>query len=526
MNRLTSFIKKPIPLIIYSVILSSLNLIFYNIPFFKFVVSHCEGSVVYIVASLVVLMIVVNAFAIMLLVRLTRWVGRSLICIANILSSAGVFFAFTYGTILDEAMMSCFFNTRPSEASGFITIGLIFYIIIFGILPSLWLFLQNIKLGSWRNWFISLSTSLGICIIVILVNLNNFLWIGKYDTELGGLLMPWSYVVNSCRLAIHHHNQNQKAIPLPDGQFTDSTRTAVILVIGESARADHFQLYGYNRTTNPRLSARDDINVIRANSNYTYTTAAVKCILQPNDESDLYETLPDYLLRMGADVSWRTSNWGEPPLHIKEYQTLAKLAEEYDIENSGFDEILVTGLTERIASSDKDKVFIVLHTSTSHGPCYDSKYPDNWRIFRPVARDVESADKDIPGLTNAYDNTILYTDFLIDTIISQLETLKEWETSLIYISDHGESLGENKVFMHGVPRSMAPAAQYEIPLLVWLSHNNSFKVRDFDEPVNQTYIFSTILTLTSMESPALTQERSLVSSCKDTNKNQNSQIQK
>ncbi len=498
------------PLIVYAATLSSLNLIFYNIPFFQFVASHCQGSKGFIIGSLVVLMVALNAFAVLLLVRLTRWVGRALICITNILSSAGVFFAHTYSTILDEAMMSCFYNTRPSEASGFITVGLFVYVIFLGILPSLWLLMQNVSLGSWRKWFISIGSTLGVSILVVLVNLNNFLWIGKYDTELGGLLMPWSYIVNTCRLISHQHDQNQVAIPLPDGRFVDTTRTAVVLIIGESARADHFQLYGYQRATNPRLSQRDGLHVIKANSNYTYTTAAVKCILQPDDAPDLYETLPDYLFRMGADVSWRTANWGEPPLHLDEYLTLADLAGKYPSDNGDFDETLCAGLAGRIAASEKNKVLIVLHTSTSHGPCYDSKYPDRWRVFRPVAKDVESADKDIPGLINAYDNGILYTDFLIDTVISQLETLAGWQTSVLYISDHGESLGENNVFMHGVPRSVAPAAQYQVPLLLWLSRDNGYSVKVVEEPVDQTFIFSTVLTLLSMDSPAITKEKSLV----------------
>lgn len=504
------------PLVIYSAIISSLNLLLYNIPFFQFVASHSEGSSVFIIASLVILMITLNGFAIMLLVRLTRWVGRALICVTNILSSAGVFFAITYSTILDEAMMSCFYDTRPSEASGFITVGLFTYIIFLGILPSVYLLMQKVKLGSWRNWFISLGSSLGICVIIVLINLNNFLWIGKYDTELGGLLMPWSYIVNTGRLISHKHDKNQVAIPLPDGHFTNNTRTAVVLIIGESARSDHFQLYGYKRATNPLLSQREDLHVIKANSNYTYTSAAVKCILQPDDDSKLYETLPDYLFRMGADVSWRTSNWGEPPLHLKEYVTLAELAERYPSANGEFDETLCAGVAERILSSGKDKVLIVLHTSTSHGPCYDSKYPDEWRKFQPVARDVESADKDIPGLINAYDNGILYTDYLIDNVISQLEKLTDWQTSVVYISDHGESLGENNVFMHGVPRSVAPKTQYEVPLLLWLSENNNYDVKAVKEPVDQTYIFSTVLTLLSMESPAVTEERSLVLPCKGT----------
>ena len=149
----------------------------------------------------------------------------------------------------------------------------------------------------------------------------------------------------------------------------------MVLVIGESARKANFQFYGYKRNTNPLLAKQEGLKVYEANACATYTTAGTKAILEPQNSDDLYEMLPNYAFRTGVDVSWRTSNWGEPPIHIDEYLTNEQLGTLYPGENIYHDAILLKGLRERIESSRKNKVLIVLHTSTSHGPNYADKYP-------------------------------------------------------------------------------------------------------------------------------------------------------
>ena len=139
--------------------------------------------------------------------------------------------------------------------------------------------------------------------------------------------------------------------------------------------------------------------------------------------------------------------------------------------SNAYDDILYHGLRERIESSKKNKVLIILHTSTSHGPQYANKYPKEFEIYKPVAMNVEEGEKNVGMLVNAYDNTIRYTDYLLDSLINTLHAMTDWKSAMIFISDHGESLGENKMFMHGLPMKLAPKEQYEIPFLVWTSEN-------------------------------------------------------
>ena len=179
---------------------------------------------------------------------------------------------------------------------------------------------------------------------------------------------------------------------------------------------------------------------------------------------------------------------------------------------SSFDGILFAGLRERILSSPKNKVLIILHTSTSHGPKYADKYPKEFEVFKPVAENVEEGEKNIGKLVNAYDNTIIYTDFLLDGLINTLRTMTDWNSAMIFISDHGESLGENKMFMHGLPMRLAPKVQYEIPFLVWTSPNfREYKptatsadaaAGELPAVLEQHYIFHSVLNLLSIHSPA------------------------
>jgi lipid A ethanolaminephosphotransferase len=205
---------------------------------------------------------------------------------------------------------------------------------------------------------------------------------------------------------------------------------------------------------------------------------------------------------MGVDVSWRTSNWGEPPIHIDEYIVNEKLGEIYPDENQYYDGILLKGLRERIQSSPKNKILIVLHTSTSHGPNYADKYPKEFEVYKPVAKNVEEGEKNIDWLVNAYDNTIRYTDHLLSSLINMLSELDDRNSAMIFISDHGESLGENKVFMHGLPMRLAPKVQYEIPFLVWTSSDFRTYKSELPSVLEQHYIFHSVLNLLSIESPA------------------------
>lgn len=497
------FLRQPMSLTVFSGIMSLVNLVFYNIPFFNFVnenANHSFMTRVLLLTSLVIVMLALNFMMCYLLIWLLRYVGRILIAICHLLSALCTFFVVKYHVLITDAMIGNAFNTRDSEASGFITVSMVLFVLFLGVAPAIYVLTQQIERGKPKTLGKVCAGSLGLTVLLVLVNINQVLWIGKFDTELGGLVMPYSYVVNTIRLQSAKAGEQRMETLLPKGTFTDKEKTVVVLVIGESARKANFGLYGYKRATTPLLSGRNDLMIYNAVSCATYTTAGTKSILEYKDTSDLFEILPNYLNRMGAEVIWRTSNWGEPPVHIKEYKDRNELAKDFPELPAHYDEILCAGLRERILASKKNKVFIVLHTSTSHGPCYNSKYPKEFEKFTPICTNVENAKDSIPEIINAYDNSIVYTDYLLNNLIDTLSSLEGWNSAMLFVSDHGESLGENNLFMHGLPMKIAPKEQYEIPFFVWTS-SGFRKAKPLKAQIDQHYVFHSVLNLMSVKSP-------------------------
>ena len=506
---------RPISLFAFSCIVSIGTLLLYNIPFFNYVsqnTNESTGGIIFLQASLVVIMLALNFMLTYLAMWLLRIVARILLAIFAIINATAVYFIFTYSVFIDATTIENVFNTRYSEASGFFSWYLWLFIAAFGVLPALYCLMQPVVIGKAKKLGICCGSSLAIVLLVASLNISQTLWISQHDTELGGLLQPWSYVVNTCRVISSYQDEQAEEIKLPDGTIADHEKAVVVLVIGESARKANFQLYGYQRDTNPLLSKQEGLKVYQATACATYTTAGTKAILEPKDSGDLYELLPNYAFRTGVDVSWRTSNWGEPPIHIDEYITDPELSTLYSGKSNAYDDILFYGLRERIESSQKDKVLIILHTSTSHGPKYADKYPKEFEVYKPVAKNIEEGEKNIGMLINAYDNTIRYTDFLLNDLINTLREMKDWHSAMIFISDHGESLGENKMFMHGLPMKLAPKVQYEIPFLVWtsdgfrtykqISSSQDAPEGELPAVLEQHYIFHSVLNLLSIQSPA------------------------
>jgi lipid A ethanolaminephosphotransferase len=444
-------------------------------------------------------MLVLNAFMFYLIFSLSRYVGKFLMVLFFIINSIAVYFINTYGVILDESMIGNVLNTKFEELISFFSMKLILYLIFFGIIPSIYIVKVKIITVVWKKFLITISLTLLFLLSLIFANASNWLWIDKNSKTLGGLAMPWSYTVNISLFYVHQYKSNQKEILLPNATLKDNQKSVVVLVIGESARSQNFSLYGYNKNTNPLLSKIPNVSHFNATSCATYTTAGVKGILSHSDSGDLYEILPNYLYRNNVEVVWRTTNWGEPPVHIKNYQKREELLSQCKGEGCEYDELLLTELKEQIKASKNNKVLIVLHTSSSHGPTYSKKYPPKFENFKPVCNSVELGNCSQAELINAYDNTIVYTDYLLSKVIEDLKELKEFHSAMIFVSDHGESLGEKNLYMHGIPLSIAPKEQYEIPFIVWTSDGS--KQLKPNKLVSQYYVFHSILNFLGVQSP-------------------------
>lgn len=483
-----------------SAAVSIFTLLCFHMPFFKHVVGHVEKGFngTLITVGLVILMLVMNFFACYLVMWLGRAVGKTIVALSFIGDAVTLYFINTYDVLIDDTMMGNVFNTNYSEATSYWSGAALLYIVLLGILPCVLLLLVRVEYGPFKRFIKSIGISLGIGAIVGFGNITNWPWVDREAPVIGSLLMPWSYTINTFRYKASERERNREEILLPDATISDEEKDVVVLVIGESARRDHFSLYGYGRQTNPLLEQVEGLKCYEANSAATYTTAGVKAILDYEDTGKLYEILPNYLYRNGVDVVWRSTNWGEPPLHIAREQKKEELSEMSGIPVD-YDELLLYDIKNLIKDSDKNKVFIVLHTSTSHGPLYSKKYPERFGVFSPVNTSVEMSKCPPEELANAYDNSIIYTDYILSTLIDELKGLDGWHSCMLYVSDHGESLGENNLYMHGVPIKLAPKEQYEIPFIVWTSEGS--EKPEMEGPVSQYHVFHSVLHFLGVDSP-------------------------
>lgn len=502
------FLKRPISLQAECMILSAFTLAAYHIPFFRLVLDKIEGGFngVLITAGLAVLMLALNHFFYYLVLYTGRFVGRCILAFTFVADAISLYFINSYEVLITDSMMGNVFNTQFSEASGFFSLAAVLYVLFLGVIPCIFIFAAKTDFGSFKRFMANIGLALGLAVGIAFVNIQNWPWIDRNSTELGSLLMPWSYTVNTVRFYNGEKKRNQKEILLPDAQISNDSKDVCILIIGESARRDHFSLYGYEKPTNPLL-AEDDVTALIANSAATYTTAGVKAILDHQPTGKLYEILPNYMYRTGVDVIWRTSNWGEPPVHIEKYHTVRDLKKMYPDADDRYDGILLTGLKEEIMSSEKDKILVILHTNTSHGPTYNKKYPTEFERFTPVCTTVEMSKANPQELMNAYDNSVLYTDYLIHSAIEILKEIPDRRACMLYVSDHGESLGEGNLYMHGVPMSIAPKEQVEIPFIVWTSEDAA-EVKELAE-VGQYHVFHSVMDFLGVESPVFDEDKNI-----------------
>ncbi len=488
-------------------LVSLLNLFLYHQPLWLYITSQTSTPGLGTWTALFSLLFMVNQLVLLSLsivsIRLSQYFSY-LTLLGNALA---LYFLEQFGVILDSDMMGNIFNTRAIEAVDFLSFTLLVYLLIYAIIPIA--LVSRFKPIAPRRFTLILHFFMWLLLGLggIYSGSSGWLWIDQHAKQLGARLLPWSYVVNSARHQLSQRHEQQQL--LADVTTQTSNNPLIVLVIGETARSANFSLYGYQRNTNPALSQRGAIALKGAVACTTYTTGSLKCILGHSPDtlfSTLYEPLPSYLQRHGVEVIWRTNNWGEPPIKVKQYQQASELRKLCSTLNCDGDAALLAGLNDRINAAQQDKLLFVLHQKGSHGPRYYQRYPKSFERFTPVCRSVELSSCDPQSLLNAYDNSLLYTDYLLGNLIDQLRTYSERPVLMMYLSDHGESLGEYGLYLHGTPYTVAPSFQKKIPFVLWMNQKfiddhqldlNSLKERTEH---TQYQVFHSLLNAFGMES--------------------------
>ncbi|BCE01217.1 phosphoethanolamine--lipid A transferase EptA [Marinicellulosiphila megalodicopiae] len=457
----------------FILLVSFINVLVFHKPLFDFTSTNLNiwsFNGLQTSITLILVPFIFSAVFLYFAMMIHRHVAKTLFILLIITNSVFLYYIETYNIILDKSMMGNIFNTDREEVANLITYKVFVYLFCYGCIPSFLLF--NLKCKPVKRIKLTIQiigTFFGV-LLWIFLTYKTTLWIDKNGKRLGGLVLPWSYVVNGLTVQIPKYLTPPELILLPEATIKATDKTVVVLVFGETARAKNFEFYGYERDTNPKLKEVGAIALKNAKACTTYTTGSLKCMMSHvKPSSKNYEPLPNYMVRNSVEVWWRSNNWGEKNIEVNDYKKAKELRENCKSDGCFTDEVLMRGVIEGIQNSSKDQILVILHQSGSHGPTYYKKYPKFFEKYTPVCKSVELNTCSEQSLINAYDNTIYYTDFVLTSVIEQLKQLNDYSTVMIYASDHGESLGESGLYLHGTPKQFAPDVQIDIPFIVWMS---------------------------------------------------------
>ena len=474
------------------------------------------------------------------LLSLLSW-GRATKAVLGLLllvSAAASYFMYSYGIVIDSSMLENIAQTDPAEATELLSWRMAGWFLLFAGLPIL--LISRVRLLQ-RGWKRELRGKLGgialalLCIgAIAATSYQSYSSLVRNHREIRLMLVPSNVVA-----AAHSYLKHQFAAPLKlEVVGADAYRLlpggkpkVMVVVVGETARAANFSLNGYARETNPELAARGVINFEQASSCGTATAVSVPCMFQ-NVGRDGYkdsmansrEGLLDVLQRAGVGVLWRDNNSGCKGACVREpYEDVSHI--EVDaLCDAGecHDEVLLNGLQAYLDSLNHDAV-IVLHMKGSHGPAYYKRYPAAFEKFTPVCKSNQLDRCQQAEIVNAYDNSLLYTDHVLAKTIDLLQhNSQRLDTGMLYLSDHGESLGENGIYLHGLPYAMAPSEQTHIPMLMWMSSGlekrqgiaASCLEAKGKQPVSQDNLFHSVLGLMDVHTEAYHADLDLFRSCR------------
>jgi lipid A ethanolaminephosphotransferase len=413
--------------------------------------------------------------------------------IAVVLVAAGVsYFTDTFGTVMDRDMIQSLPQMTGMDFGHLITRPFLRHMLLYGVVPSLliaWVRPVHLPFGQ----RVKINTVIGFGLLalaglIIVTNLGTYrpFWERNRDVAMA-YLNPAAGLVSAVDDGLRQFRYativaRPYGVDARIGSRVAGARKKMltVLVVGDSARAQNFTLNGYERDTNPKLAARNVIAFTNVTSCGTSISVSVLCMFSHLDREDFtrrealgWENLVDVLKHAGLTVEWWDNNTGSqnvadriPTIDLSEDETT-----DPDLCKAGkcFDQVLVDKLRARL-NDLQDNAVLVLHTMGSRGPAYYQRYPEEFERFRPACHRAEVTECSMDELVNAYDNTILYTDHILASIIDVLkEHNDEFASAMYYMSDHGESLGENKLYLHDAPYFLAPDVQKRVPFIAWFS---------------------------------------------------------
>lgn len=516
----------------------------FNIPLFGIVKQGIEkqADVNYLFIATIPLFLI---FALSIIFSLfsVKFVLKPLFITITLISSSLFFAALQYGVVFDYGMIENTMQTNKGEALTYLNFSSVLNFIATGVLPGLLIYKVKIV---YKPFFKELlhklvfitTMAMGIAVIGFFFY-QNFVAFGRNNDQMKRYIIP-TYAIGSM---IKYLKINYLQEPLLYKQQgldaknltvdTNNKPNLVVLVVGETARSMNYEYYGYDKPTNAHTKGFDMLAFKDTYSCGTATAVSLPCMFSSIGREDYdarqaqaQDTVIDVLDHAGIKVNWLDNDSGckgvcDRVEHINiDLNSDPKLCDGHYC----YDQVLLNQLDKVLASSVTEDTLLVLHIIGSHGPTYYLRYPEQYRKFIPDCQRSDIQNCSNEELINTYDNTILYSDYIISQVIERLQAQQTHaDTALLYISDHGESLGESGMYLHGAPYAIAPEEQISVPMLAWFSSDfteenkidtTCLKAHADKGGFSHDNLFSTLLGLMNVKANIYRPEMDLFASCR------------
>lgn len=476
-----------------------------------------------------------------LMIVLNRWSAKLVLVVLLMTTAAATYYMNKYTVFFNSDMVRNVLRTDVKEAGELFSLNFCLHMLVFGVLPSILVWRLQLRRTPWRRAFtvrlLSIVGALLLAIGAILLVFQDFSSLMRNQKEMRYLITPSNYLVSLVRVVTADTETAGPKIPISEdarlgaGWASRSRPMLFVLVVGETTRGDNWGMNGYARQTTPELSNLGVLNFPHVTSCGTNTEVSVPCMFsiygrRNYDEKAIrrHESLLHIINHVGINTVWRDNQSGCKGVCDglgQQFFDSHKDATLCDGERC-LDEIMLEGMNDEIHRTKEGNLFVVLHQLGNHGPAYYRRYPSAMRKFTPTCDTADLSQCTQQQIVNTYDNGVLYTDHFLAKTIAYLKTQKNYDTAMLYLSDHGESLGERGIFLHGMPYSIAPKEQTHVPMVMWMSQGfaHSFNVsqncleKHANDAVSQDNLFHTILGMLQIKSKYYDKSLDLTAACR------------
>lgn len=471
---------------------------------------------------------------------LTRWNAKPVLTLLLLVTAMASHYMNVYGVYLDADMVRNVLHTDSRESLELLTPDLLLPMLSLGVpIALLW------KVQLRRRSLLQGAASRALFLFAALLVASVGLWASfqaisslvRNHREVRYLVTPANYLVSLTSVLLQSPPGPRRALSpvgvdaVQRGRPAGAKPRLLVLVVGETARARNWGLNGYVRQTTPELARiKEVVNFTDVDACGSSTEVSLPCMFsrygrRHYDAAAIssHQSLLHVLDQAGIPVLWRDNQSGcKGVCDGLETQRL------HDAEDPAFcngqrclDEILLRGLLRSIQPGPGDRV-VVLHQLGNHGPSYSERYPRQFAHYLPACNTAELDHCPRQQIVNAYDNALRYTDHVLASTIRLLQSQDHYDAAMIYVSDHGESLGENGLYLHGVPYPIAPEEQLKVPMVMWFSPSFARAAeldlaclaRQAGRPTSHDALFPSVLGLMQVATSEYRAEGDLFAACR------------